>query len=86
MAIALDVTLAAGLAACVGRAAGLAHLGAVRPRLKRREDGARVRASQIASDPTYGARRVWHDLLAEGYRCGLHHHTLGIAKNMTGPG
>lgn len=22
--------------------------------------------------PTYGARRVWHDILASGYRCGLH--------------
>lgn len=75
-----------GVRGLVQRLPCLAHLGAVRPRLKRREDGARVRASQIASDPTYGARRVWHDLLAEGYRCGLHHHTLGIAKNMTGPG
>src|SRR5271157_2044507 len=23
-------------------------------------------------DRTYGARRVWHDLLAEGVSCGLH--------------
>ena len=36
------------------------------------ELGTRVRASFLASDRTYGARRVWHDLLAEGYRCGLH--------------
>jgi putative transposase len=36
------------------------------------EMGVRVRASHVASDRTYGARRVWHDLLAEGYRCGLH--------------
>ena len=34
--------------------------------------GARVRASFIASYRTYGARRVWHDLLAEGQPCGLH--------------
>ena len=34
---------------------------------------ARVRASFVASDRTYGARRVWHDLLAEGACCGLHH-------------
>src|SRR6202030_906916 len=34
--------------------------------------GAKVRASVLASDRTYGARRVWHDLLAEGVRCGLH--------------
>ena len=33
---------------------------------------AKVRASFIASDRTYGARRVWHDLLAEGISCGLH--------------
>ena len=29
------------------------------------------RASR-ASDRTYGARRVWHDVLAEGLSCGLH--------------
>ena len=40
---------------------------------RRDEDvGAKVRASFLASDRTYGARRVWHDLLAEGVRCGLH--------------
>ena len=33
---------------------------------------ARVRASFLASDRTYGARRVWHDLLVEGIACGLH--------------
>jgi len=47
-----------------------------RPRSQRsRSDedvGAKVRASFVASDRTYGARRVWHDLLAEGVRCGLH--------------
>ena len=32
----------------------------------------RVRASFIASDRTYGARRVWRDVLEEGVRCGLH--------------
>ena len=34
--------------------------------------GAKVRASFISSYRTYGARRVWHDLLAEGLSCGLH--------------
>lgn len=34
--------------------------------------GARVRASFMHSDRTYGARRVWHDMLAEGFACGLH--------------
>ena len=47
-----------------------------RPRSERSrcdEDvGARVRASFLGSDRTYGARRVWHDLLAEGVSCGLH--------------
>jgi putative transposase len=32
----------------------------------------RVKASHIASYRTYGARRVWHDMLAEGIACGLH--------------
>jgi putative transposase len=42
---------------------------------RRRSDeelGAKVRASFLSSDRTYGARRVWHDVLAEGARCGLH--------------
>ena len=34
--------------------------------------GARVRASFLLSDRAYGARRVWHDVLAEGFSCGLH--------------
>ncbi len=36
------------------------------------ELGARVRARFISSYRTYGARRVWHDLLAAGLSCGLH--------------
>jgi transposase InsO family protein len=31
-----------------------------------------MRASFMGSGRTYGARRVWHDLLAEGVSCGLH--------------
>ena len=45
------------------------------PSARRRSDealGAAVRASFVASDRTYGARRVWHDVLAEGWSCGLH--------------
>src|SRR5262245_3655075 len=34
--------------------------------------GVKVRASFLASDRTYGARRVWRDLLTEGMSCGLH--------------
>ena len=33
---------------------------------------AKVRASFVASDRTYGTRRVWKDMLAEGLSCGLH--------------
>jgi len=47
-----------------------------RPRSQRsRTDevmGTLVRQSFIGSDRTYGARRVWHDVLALGHNCGLH--------------
>jgi putative transposase len=36
------------------------------------EIGAKVRASFIGSASTYGARRVWRDVLAGGVFCGLH--------------
>ena len=45
------------------------------PSKRTQEDGrllALVRQSFITSDRTYGARRVWHDVLAEGFDCGLH--------------
>ena len=52
------------------------HAWLRRPASKRaradEETGAKVRASFLASDRTYGARRVWHDVLAEGIACGLH--------------
>lgn len=48
----------------------------VRPRSRRSLDdealAAKVRQSFVGSDRTYGARRVWHDVLALGERCGLH--------------
>jgi putative transposase len=34
--------------------------------------GQQVKASFLASDRTYGARRVWRDLLADGVKAGLH--------------
>src|ERR1700675_4001257 len=34
--------------------------------------GQQVKASFLASDRTYGARRVWRDVLADGAECGLH--------------
>ena len=33
---------------------------------------AKIRASFVGSARTYGARRVWRDVLAEGVACGLH--------------
>jgi putative transposase len=58
----------------VSRSGFHAWLG--RPRSARRRSdealGAKVRTSFLASDRTYGARRVWHDLLADGVACGLH--------------
>ncbi len=35
--------------------------------------GSVVKASFLSSDRTYGTRRVWHDVLAEGIACGLHY-------------
>lgn len=34
--------------------------------------GAAVRRSFVSSDRTYGARRVWRDVLEDGFACGLH--------------
>jgi putative transposase len=47
-----------------------------RPESPRSREDARlivqVRTSFAASDETYGTRRVWRDLLAWGFPCGLH--------------
>jgi putative transposase len=46
-----------------------------KPSARSRSDeelGARISNSFLSSGRTYGARRVWHDLLAEGIVCGLH--------------
>ncbi|GAB3477277.1 hypothetical protein GCM10011496_34030 [Polaromonas eurypsychrophila] len=55
-------------------AAYFARLG--RPRSQRsvydEALGSQVGQSFLVSDRTYGARRVWHDILALGQRCGLH--------------
>src|SRR4051794_25085750 len=45
------------------------------PSVRSRSDEAvsqQVKASFLVSDRTYGARRVWRDLLANGVECGLH--------------
>jgi len=64
------------LCGALGVSRGGFYAWLTRPRSQRsRSDedvGAKVRASFLGSDRTYGARRVWHDLLAEGVRCGLH--------------
>ncbi len=45
------------------------------PSRRAREDetlSSKVRVSFLDSDRTCGARRIWHDLLADGASCGLH--------------
>ena len=42
---------------------------------------ASMRTSFLGSDRTYGARRVWHDVLAEGLSCGLHRIERLMRKN-----
>ena len=58
------------LCGALGVSRGGFYAWLTRPRSRRsrsdEELGAKVRASFLASDRTYGARRVWHDLLAEG--------------------
>jgi putative transposase len=64
------------LCGALGVSRGGFYAWLTRPRSQRsrsdEEIGAKVRASFLASDRTYGARRVWRDLLAEGLSCGLH--------------
>jgi len=58
----------------VSRGGFYAWLTRPRSQRARRDEvlGAKIRTSFLQSDRTYGARRVWHDLLAEGEACGLH--------------
>ncbi len=66
----------AWLCEALGVSRGGFYAWLTRPRSQRaRRDevlGAKIRTSFLQSDRTYGARRVWHDLLAEGEACGLH--------------
>ena len=66
----------AWLCAALGVSRSGFHSWLGRPPSKRsRSDAAlaaKVRTSFIGSDRTYGARRVWHDMLAEDVSCGLH--------------
>jgi putative transposase len=58
----------------VSRSGFYAWLGRRSSVRARRDDTlmAKIKESFVASDRTYGARRVWHDLLAAGLECGLH--------------
>ena len=64
------------LCGALGVSRGGFYAWLTRPRSQRsrsdEELGARVRTSFLASDRTYGARRVWRDLLTDGLSCGLH--------------
>jgi putative transposase len=64
------------LCGALGVSRGGFYAWLTRPRSQRsrsdEELDAKVRTSFLASDRIYGARRVWHDLLAEGVSCGLH--------------
>ena len=66
----------AWLCEALGVSRGGFYAWLTRPRSQRtRRDevlGTKIRTSFLQSDRTYGARRVWHDLLAEGEVCGLH--------------
>jgi putative transposase len=70
------IWLADWLCEALGVSRGGFYAWLTRPRSQRsrsdEELSAKVRASFLASDRTYGARRVWHDMLAEGVSCGLH--------------
>ena len=67
---------AAWLCGALGVSRGGFHAWLTRPPSRReRSDEAlapKVRASFLTSDRTYGARRVWFDVIADGERCGLH--------------
>ena len=66
----------AWLCEALGVSRGGFYAWLTRPRSSRAQRdevlGAKIRTSFVQSDRTYGARRVWHDLLAEGEVCGLH--------------
>ena len=67
---------AAWLCGALGVSRGGFYAWLTRPPSERRssdEDlSAKVRASFLASDRTYGARRVWRDMIEDGIDCGLH--------------
>jgi putative transposase len=64
------------LCGALGVLRGGVYAWLTRPRSARAQSdddlSAKVQTSFVASDRTYGARRGWHDVLAEGASCGLH--------------
>lgn len=58
----------------VSRGGFYAWLTRPRSERNRRDEqlGGLIRQSFVLSDRTYGARGVWHDVLAQGQSCGLH--------------
>jgi hypothetical protein len=78
--------LAGGMAVrCMGVSRSGFHAWLNRsPSARSRNDeaiGQRVKASFVASDRTYRARRVWRDLLAEGLDCSHRIERLSITLN-----
>jgi putative transposase len=67
---------AAWLCGALGVSRGGFYAWLTRPRSQRsrsdEELTTKVRASFMASDRTYGARRVWRDMIEDGEPCGLH--------------
>src|SRR5713101_6574361 len=70
------------LCGALGVSRGGSYGWLTRPRSARarsdEELSAKVRASFLASDRTYGARRVWRDLLTDGVLCGRLLKKLGM--------
>ena len=64
------------LCGALGVSCGGFYAWLTRPRSQRsrsdEELTTKVRASFMASDRTYGARRVWRDMIEDGEPCGLH--------------
>ena len=77
---------AAWLCEALGVSRGGFHAWPRRPRsVRSRSDeelGAKVRASFVGSDRTYGARRVWRDLAADGVSYVQAAQDLGVHQSV----
>jgi HTH-like domain len=83
-----EIWPAGWLCGALGASRGGFYGWLTRPRSQRsRSDedlGAKVRASFLASDRTYGARRIWKDLLADGVACGRRQIERLMRPGLTG--